>query len=150
MQKHPLYLKAASGGYLAPKDLATLIRDALKRAFPTTKFTVRSSRGGGSSVDIGWMDGPICEAVSRIANAFKTKGFDGMIDLEHRNSLWLYPDGSAHVAHDSGTTGSLGCHVEIIESPKSGDAVLVESVASCYVFCSRSITPRAYHRAIAE
>lgn len=150
MTAHPIYLKAARGEYVAPKDLATLIRGALKTAWPTTKFSVTSSRGSGSSIDIRWQDGPPSSQVDKIAGAYETRGFDGMIDLAHSNNLWIYPDGSAHIAHDEGTEGSMGCHREIIVSAKSPDAILLDNVSSAFVFCQRSVTPRAYRRAIAE
>lgn len=146
---HPIYLKSARGEYVAPKDLATLIRDALRRAFPAARFSVTTKRGTGS-IDVRWQDGPNGKAVEAIASAYETKGFDGMIDLAHSNNLWIYPDGSAHICHDSGTAGSMGCAPEIIESARRPDAVLLDNVASCFVFCQRSLTPPAYHRAIAE
>lgn len=146
---HSVYLKAARGEYVAPKDLATLVRDALKRAFPSVKFSVTTKQGTGS-INVRWQDGPTGAAVDAVAGSFETKGFDGMIDLAHSNSLWIYPDGSAHIAHDSGTQGSMGTAPEIIVSAKRPDAVLLDNVASCFVFCQRSVTPRAFRRAIAE
>lgn len=149
-QPHPIYNKAARGEYIAPKDLAALIRSALKKHWPQIKFGVTSSRGGGSSINIRWQDGPTAKQVEAIAGQFKTRGFDGMIDLAHSNSLWIYPDGTAHMAHDSGTEGSMGCHPEVVASPKNGSAVLLENVASCFVFTSRTLTAPAYRRAVAE
>ncbi len=149
MSAHPLYLKAAKGEHIAPKDIATLVRDSLKRAFPACKFSIKTKQGTGS-VNVRWQDGPTGSAVETIAGAFETKSFDGMIDLAHSNSLWIYPDGSAHIAHDGGTGGSMGSAPEVIESPRRPDAVLLDNVASCFVFFQRSVTPRAYRRAIAE
>lgn len=146
---HPVYLQAARGGYVAPKDLSTLIRDALRRAFPGSAFSVTTKRGTGS-VNVRWQDGPAGKAVETVAGAFETKGFDGMIDLAHSNSLWIYPDGSAHLAHDAGTGGSMGSVPEMIESPRRPDAVLLDNVAACFVFCQRTVTARAYRQALAE
>jgi len=150
MNNHPIYTKAARGEYIAPKDIAILVRTALKAEWPGVKFGVTSSRGGGSSVNVRWQDGPTSKQVETIAGQFETKGFDGMIDLAHSNSLWIYPDGSAHCAHDSGTEGSMGSAPEVIVSPKDGTAILLDNMASCYVMESRSLTAAAFHRAIAE
>lgn len=145
---HPIYLKAARGEYIEAKDLATLIRDALKRAFPAGKFSVTKSRG--YAVNIRWQDGPTIEAVDAVCDPFETRSFDGMIDLAHSNSLWIYSDGSAHICHDSGTAGSMGSNPEIIESPRRTDAILLDNVASVFVFTARSVTPRAFRMAIDE
>ena len=147
---HPIYLKAARGEYIAPKDLAVLVRTALKAKWPNVKFGITSSRGGGSSVSVRWQDGPTSRQVQAVAGQFETKGFDGMIDMAHSNSLWIYPDGSAHCAHDSGTEGSMGSAPEVIVSPKDGTAILLHNVASCYVMESRSISAAPLRRAIAE
>jgi len=147
---HPIYTKAARGEYIAPKDIATLIRSALKTEWPAVTFGVTSSRGRGSSINIRWQDGPTSKQVEAVAGQFETRGFDGMIDLAHSNSLWIYPDGSAHCAHDRGTEGSMGLHPEVIVSPKNGAAVLLDNVASCYVFENRTLTAGAYRRALAE
>lgn len=148
MKVHPIYLKAARGEYVRGKDIAHLIRDALKREFAATKFSVTTK--STNSVNVRWFDGPPTEAVNRVAGAYETRGFDGSIDLAHSNSLWIYPDGSAHIAHDSGTEGSMGQHGEVIESPRRPDAILLDNVSSGFVFCSRSLHPFAYRRAIAE
>jgi hypothetical protein len=70
---------------------AILIREALKKAFPTTKFSVRSSTySGGSSVDISYTDGPAYEAVDAICDEFQYGDFDGMDDsYNHRDKPML-------------------------------------------------------------
>ncbi len=139
--QHPIYAKARAGAYITVTDLAALIRSALKRAFPATKFSVRSSSySGGSSVSVKWTDGPTAKDVDVILNQYETRGFDGMIDLAHSYDLWIYPDGSAHVAHGEGTTGSGGTVSEVIESARSGDAVLLSNVSSSFISGSRSIS----------
>jgi hypothetical protein len=148
---HPVYVKAAKGEWIGHADIAKLIRSALDSAFPETKFSVTTKTySGGGSVSVRWTDGPTGKAVEAVTNQFETRSFDGMIDLAHDCSLWIYPDGSAHVAHDSGTTGSRGVHSEVIESPKDGSAVLLENVCGAYIHCNRSVTARAFVRAIAE
>jgi hypothetical protein len=146
MKPHPIYLKAARGEYVAGKDIATLIRNTLKVNWPGVAFSVTTKH----SVNIRWQDGPPTSLVDSLAGAFETKSFDGMIDLAHSNSLWIYPDGSAHIAHDSGTAGSMGSDPEIIESARRPDAVLLDNVASVFVFCQRTVTRPAFERAISE
>ena len=149
MKNHPCYDKARAGGYLNHADLASLVRSALKRTFPETNFSVRShSYSGGSSVDVRWEDGPTSKQVDAVIDGFVTKGFDGMIDLAHGCSLWLYPDGSAHCAHDAGTMGSMGTAPEVIESPRGPDAVLVENVSHSYVSGQRDVSPDLVKRSI--
>ena len=62
---------------------AANLRRHLKREFPGTKFSVSStSYSGGSSIDIGWRDGPLQAAVKDIGDLYGTRNFDGMQDLE--------------------------------------------------------------------
>lgn len=65
--------------YLTAAETSALIRKALKEAFPAVKFTVRKS---GSSVNVGWIDGPNCDQVEAVARHFSGSYFDGMIDYE--------------------------------------------------------------------
>lgn len=45
--------------YLSAADTAKLVRVALKRSFPGTRFSVRSKTySGGASIDVSWMDPP--------------------------------------------------------------------------------------------
>ena len=61
---------------------AKAIKAELKEAFPSMKFSVRSSNFSmGNSVNIGWTNGPITEAVEEITNKYQYGHFDGMIDL---------------------------------------------------------------------
>jgi len=63
-------------------EVAKIIRKELK-AFPATKFSVRSSRyAGGSSIDVNWTDGPTEESVKAKIGKFQGATFDGMIDLK--------------------------------------------------------------------
>lgn len=138
---HPIYLKASKGEYVTHADLAKLIRTALATQFPGTKFSVTTKTySGGGSVSVSYVDGPSCKDVTHAANQFSTKSFDGSIDMAHHCSLWLYPDGSAHTAHDRGTEGSLGSAPEVIESAKNGTAILLENVAGSYISVSRSFS----------
>jgi hypothetical protein len=151
MKHHPAYLKAAAGQYLTTADIAGLIRSALKSSFPDHKFSVTSkSYSGGSSINIGWTDGPTTAEVDAVSGSYETKSFDGMIDLAHTASLWLAPDGSATLAHDFGTAGSGGTHAEVMNDPHHPDAVLVESLAHPYVFSNRHVSADMVARAARE
>lgn len=81
-------------------ETAKLIRKALKAAFPTTKFSVRISRSGGSTW-INWTDGPTSDAVRAVTAEFESEGFDGMTDSRTYADpvLYLAEDGS-FVRHD--------------------------------------------------
>lgn len=68
-------------------ETAKLIREALKAAFPKTKFSVRSkSYSGGSSITAHWTDGPTSAQVKPILEVFEGASFDGMIDLKSYNA----------------------------------------------------------------
>lgn len=69
--------------YIDTVETAKIIRKVLKTYFPDIKFSVRSSKySGGSSIDIGWTDGPTSNQVKKITDYFEGASFDGMIDLK--------------------------------------------------------------------
>ena len=71
-------------------DTAKLVRAALKAAFPTVKFSVRSKTySGGASIDIGWTDGPTEHDVMAVAKRFQGATFDGMQDLKTHHTSEL-------------------------------------------------------------
>lgn len=59
--------------YKTPAQTTQAIRDALKAAFPDTKFSVRKDKGGGAA-RVTWTDGPSRRAIENIAHAFQGKG----------------------------------------------------------------------------
>lgn len=64
-------------------ETAKLVRTALKKAFPTTTFSVRSTRySGGSSLHVDWTDGPTLGEVQNITHVYQGATFDPMIDLK--------------------------------------------------------------------
>jgi hypothetical protein len=71
-------------------ETAAELRKALKRTFPTVRFSVRSSSyAGGASIRIHWTDGPTAQEVDRIAQVFSGADFDGMQDLKtYHDSEW--------------------------------------------------------------
>lgn len=69
--------------YIDTADVAKIVRKELKANFKGIKFTVRSSRyAGGSSIRVGWTDGPTDDQVNEIVGWMKGTSFDGMIDLQ--------------------------------------------------------------------
>lgn len=69
--------------YYSTAEVAKLIRQVLKEAFPTIKFSVRSKTySGGSSIDIGYTDGPAPSQVEALVKKFQGKYFCGMTDYE--------------------------------------------------------------------
>lgn len=72
------------------KDTAKYLREALKKAFPGQKFSVRgSSYSGGSSIRVEWTGGVSFKKVDEIAKQFAGATFDGMQDLkEYQKSLF--------------------------------------------------------------
>ncbi len=68
---------------------AKLIRQDLKKAFPSHTFSVRSdSFAGGNSVHIEWSDGPTNDQVQAITGKYQYGSFDCMQDLyEHTNRI---------------------------------------------------------------
>ncbi|MFH1016359.1 MAG: LPD29 domain-containing protein, partial [Chloroflexota bacterium] len=122
--------------YLSCAETAKLLRTALKKAFPGTKFSVRSDvYAGGASIDVSWVLGPTTKEVDAIGGQFASADFDGSIDLQTHWDHWLLPDGSTIVKHGPGTEGSMG-YIPAITNPMPEGAVPV-SFGSHYVQCAR-------------
>lgn len=78
--------------YIDTKDVAKLVRKELK-VFKGTKFSVRIDRfAGGSSIDVGWTDGPTDKEVREVAGHFVGSTFNGMDDSTSYHNCFL-PDG---------------------------------------------------------
>jgi hypothetical protein len=78
--------------YISAAETAKLIRAALKEAFPGVKFSVRSSTySGGSSINIGWTDGPNDKQVKAVVSSFEGGYFDASID--YKGSVYAMLDG---------------------------------------------------------
>ena len=74
--------------YLSAKETAKIIRQELKKQFPTTKFSVTSSRY--YSVSISWRDGASNEEVKAFTDRFAGKHFNGMEDIaENTKTTWM-------------------------------------------------------------
>lgn len=120
--------------YLTVVETAKLLRRALKEAFPGAKFSVRC-RPGGSSINVGYTDGPPTKAVESLAHRYQGADFDPTIDLQSGRDHWLLPDGSVQLAHAQGTTSSRGSISEVT-NPKPEGAESV-SFGANYVFVDR-------------
>lgn len=94
---------------LTTKETVSLLRKALKVTFPGVKFSVRTDKGGISSlVRVAWEDGPTEDEVEAVTDGYAGSDFDGMIDMEYSRDSWLAPDGRAYFAGTEGTVGSMG------------------------------------------
>jgi hypothetical protein len=82
-------------------ETAKEIRNALKTAFPGTKFSVRSKRySGGRSITASWIDGPAASQVDPILKQYEGATFDGMIDLKSYKDPSEYKGEIVHFAPD--------------------------------------------------
>lgn len=143
-----IYTKALNGEHVSSVDLASLIRLALKKEFPGTKFSVKTSKATfSSSITINWVDGPSTPSVDAFTDKFSTRGFDASIDLSYGKNLWIHPDGTVYPAGTQGTEGSGGYYAAEKFPAKSPDAILLKNVASTYVFCSRVYTEKLIEQA---
>jgi len=126
--------------YMSVTETAKLVRAALKHAYPDVKFSVRSDKYSmGASIDVKWTDGPSENAVDRVVSAFKGSNFDSMIDLKTSHTSWLMPDGTACVASDPGTEGSMGVRPAERNWMPHPEAKLVYFGAD-YIFCYRTVS----------
>lgn len=123
--------------YLSAAETAALVRKALAKSFPATKFYVRSRTfAGGAAIDVyydgavlgpeGWAlrerdelgrlrtvakpGTPPKADVEALVEGFSGKGFDGMIDLGYSTDVYLDADGMPVGGRSIGTTGSRGTH----------------------------------------
>ena len=125
--------------YISTKELAVYIRKGLAQRWPGQVFSVKSdSYAGGSSVRVGWTDGPSESQVRRFTDPLDGEGFDGMIDMAYYNRHWQMPDGSIVYAGTDGTQGSMGV-VAAHKLTKPAGAVEVNIYAS--VSTSRHESP---------
>lgn len=126
--------------YLSCSETAKLLRNALKKAFPKQKFSVRSNvYSGGASIDVSWENGVAYDPVNKICKLYAGAGFDGMIDLKFYKDHWMMPDGTIHYGSSEGTTCCAGVYDSYkIEKPHP-DAKKV-SFGADFVFAQREIT----------
>ncbi len=72
--------------YMPTTEVSKEVRKVLKKAFPDTKFSVRSEiYSGGSSIDVRWTNGASEDKVEQVIGQYHGSDFDGMIDLKSSN-----------------------------------------------------------------
>lgn len=132
----------ANARHISRTETAKIIRKALKREFPNTKFSVRSeSYSGGGSITTQWVDGPTEKQVEAVIGAYEGKGFDGMVDLSYYYDAWLTKDGQVSIAKCQ--------HLNIDNPPPTPDAELVH-FGSGYLSTKRFHSPTFVRRVAAE
>ena len=131
--------------YLSAAETAKLVRQALKREFADTKFSVRSSTySGGASIDVSWTDGPRTSRVEAVAKEYQGGRFDGMIDYQYRVEHWLRPDGRVMLRRDPGTSGQRGSNPGT--DNRNLDSLMLDTDAervrfgADFIFCTRHLS----------
>lgn len=82
--------------YLNVAETAKLVRQALKRAFPGVKFSIRSHRyDGGACLSVRWVGGPQRGEVDTVVQPYAGAEFDTLTEAKVRRGAWLHPDGRA-------------------------------------------------------
>lgn len=65
-----------------------LVKSILRKAFPETKFSVRSSYfANGNEVRISWNLGPTTSKVEKLVSKFQYGHFDGMVDMYEMSNV---------------------------------------------------------------
>lgn len=71
---------------------ALQVRNDLKVAFPSVKFSVTSKGfSGGDSVHISWADGPCASKVKTLISKYQYGHFDGMTDMYEFSNVKSIP-----------------------------------------------------------
>ena len=69
--------------YAAPTETSKLLKRALAKRFPATRFSVKLSRGTAwGNCHVSWTDGPSTKLVKEITRQYEGSGFDGMTDSQ--------------------------------------------------------------------
>jgi hypothetical protein len=130
-------IPVADSRWIATADVAKLIRAELKKSLSDTKFSVRISRSGGSSIDVSWTDGPTTTDVDKIVHAFQGGRFESMTDCAYGAESWYCPDHGPRVAR------TYGCDVDerngIHDSRCCSKSELVHFGAT-FVFTNRKLS----------
>lgn len=127
--------------YLSVAETAKLVRKALKKSFPETKFSARSkSYAGGASIDVRWTDGPQWEEVTSVVYPYQGAGFDGMIDLKFYIEHYITADGEVHLARTPGTSGSRGIYPSEDNTASIPDDARRVQFGADHIFCYRDVS----------
>ena len=89
LQEMPAQQSQAQTKYLTCAETAKIVRDELKNAFPSIKFSVRSrTYSMGASIDVKWTNGPTEADVQHIVKHYEGAAFDSSQDLKtyHENT----------------------------------------------------------------
>jgi phospholipid N-methyltransferase len=114
---------------LTTAETAKLLRAELKRCFPKTVFSVRSKTySGGSSISVGWEDGPTTRQVEAVTDRYKGADFDGMQDLKtYRGPQWMdgkrVEMGADYVFCSRSYSPDLVRHIAVLVEARYGVAV---------------------------
>lgn len=130
---------------ISTAETAKIVRRVLKNKFPGVKFTVRSSKSGGT-ISVFWEDGPAFEHVRAICDGYRGYRFDGQIDMGCYVEHWMMPDFSTAIAHTDGTTGSLGGIEPVREWMPDPEAVRVQFSVR-FINCDRDYSEKAFNAA---
>jgi hypothetical protein len=124
---------------LSTADTAKIIRNELKKKFPSQKFSVTSENySGGSSIDVRWIDGVALTDVEDVVKGYENAGFDGSIDLKYYKTHYLLPNGEIVLAKSEGTASSGG-YYPAVDNVKPKGAKIIHMGAN-YIFCERRIS----------
>ncbi len=86
-QEQPAQKYQTETKYLTCADTAKIVRNELKKAFSSTKFSVRSSTYSmGASIDVKWTNGPTETSVQKIVRQYEGASFDSSQDLKTYHS----------------------------------------------------------------
>jgi hypothetical protein len=118
------------------KEAAALLRAALKRKYPSIKFSVRfESYSMGSHINVSWTDGPTQRAVEAFAAPYSGSRFESMDDSTYYVRSWLMPDGTATHAERGQLPGPAGAELVSFHGslPSCNRTLSPEYVARCSV-----------------
>ena len=104
--KYPYLTQVAGSGKSSHAIGAKNLKIELGRAFPKTKFYIKSqSYSGGDSIRVGWTDGPTQEEVEKVSSKYQEGSFDGMEDIYNYDHSNVWPDvfGGAKYVNESRT-----------------------------------------------
>lgn len=113
--------------------VAKTVKAVLKKAYPTIKFSVRTSKYSmGSSITVYWTDGPMTTSVYALIGHYCGASFDGMTDSKsyHDADTTISEDGTithVHYANDYIFTSREVSNFE--EKEKAAFAYILEHCA---------------------
>lgn len=80
--------------HLSAAGTASLVRQALRKAFPAAVFAVRPHRyPGGASVSVKWTGPPPATEVDSVVQFYAGAEFDPLTETKADRLAWLAPDG---------------------------------------------------------